>query len=153
MLIPNQEKIERLFKTPFFKYFLPVSLTVISAYFWVNFIEINFIKIIGLTINMLGLIMWWTGKLTLAQNWNVGFGKPKLSQLVTHGIYSKVRHPMYWGINLTLVGLALIYPKIWFIVISLIVIFYFIFRMKRENKYLMETLGEEYQNYKNKTWI
>lgn len=145
--------MEHLFKTSFFKYFLPVLLTFISAYFWVNFVKFNLVKIIGIIINLLGLILWWAGKLTLAQNWNIGFGKPKVSQLVTYGIYSKIRHPMYWGINLTFVGLTLIYPKIWFAVISLIVIVYFSFRMKRETKYLLETLGGEYQNYKNKTWI
>lgn len=149
----NQEKIEHLFKTPFFKYFLPVSLTLISAYFWVNFIEFNLVKVMGLIINLLGLMLWWAGKLTLSKNWNVGFGKPKINQLVTYGIYSKIRHPMYWGINLTFAGLTIIYPKNWFVAVSLLVIIYFFYRMRLENKYLSETLGEEYQNYKKKTWV
>jgi len=128
-------------------------MSVISVYLWVNFLEPDLLKITGLAVNLLGLIMWWTGKLTLAKNWNVGFGKPKITKLVTHGIYSKIRHPMYWGINLTFIGLTLIYSEIWFMVLSTIIIIYFFVRMRRENKYLLATIGKEYQNYKRNTWI
>ncbi|HPW34541.1 MAG TPA: isoprenylcysteine carboxylmethyltransferase family protein [Candidatus Paceibacterota bacterium] len=90
---------------------------------------------------------------TRAKNWGVGFGNPKIKQLVTHGIYSKVCHPMYWGINLTFVELIFIYSKFWFLVLSVLIIFYFFYRMKIENSYLLKELGDEYRNYKRKTWI
>ncbi|MFA6301379.1 MAG: isoprenylcysteine carboxylmethyltransferase family protein [Candidatus Paceibacterota bacterium] len=148
-----QEKIEKYFaKRYYLKYSIPTLLTLFSIYFWITFFNFNFIKIVGIVINIVGLTVWWLAKLTLAKNWGVGFGKPKIKQLVTHGIYSKILHPMYWGINLTLVGLVLLYPKIWFSIINLLIIFYFFYRMKIEDSYLSEKLGEKYQNYKGKTW-
>ncbi|MCX6796490.1 MAG: isoprenylcysteine carboxylmethyltransferase family protein, partial [Candidatus Falkowbacteria bacterium] len=106
-----------------------------------------------IAINIAGLIIWWSAKLTLSENWNAGYGKPKIKQLVTRGIYLKIRHPLYWGINLTLMGLVLMYPKVWFLIINFLIIVYFFHRMHVENNYLTEKLGKEYRDYKRKTWI
>lgn len=149
----KQEKIENLIKKFHLKDSFLVLVMILSVYFWVSFLESNFLKIAGLVINIAGLVMWWWAKLTLAQNWNIGFGKPRIRQLVTRGIYSKICHPMYWGINLTFLGLIFLFPNIWFSIISALIIIYFFFRMKVENDYLSTTLGDEYRNYKRQTWI
>ena len=135
------------------EYSISGALTIVSIYFWITFLNYNFLKIVGIAINIAGLVMWWSARMTLAENWDTGFGRPKIRQLVTHSIYSKICHPIYLGIILTLTGLVLIYPKIWFLMICLLAIIYFFYRMKTESKYLSEKLGEEYQNYKGKTWF
>ncbi|MFA5889273.1 MAG: isoprenylcysteine carboxylmethyltransferase family protein [Candidatus Paceibacterota bacterium] len=148
-----QEKIEYSIKVLHLKHSFLLLMTVISIYFYVTTLESSFLEIVGIVINIIGLFIWWFAKITLAENWGVGFGKPKVNQLVTHGIYSKISHPMYWGANLTFVGLIFLYPKIWFIVVSLLLIIYFFKRMGLEDKYLTEKFGKEYQDYKGKTWI
>jgi protein-S-isoprenylcysteine O-methyltransferase Ste14 len=149
----KQETIEHLIKKFHLEYSISGILTIISIYFWVTSLNYDFLKIIGVAINIAGLIIWWSGRLTLAKNWDTGFGRPKIKQLVTHGIYSKIGHPIYWGINLTLIGLIMLYPEFWFALISLLIIAYFFYRMKEESRYLSEKLGEEYTNYERKTWI
>ena len=148
-----KEKLEYLIKKFYLKYLISVALTITSIYFWITFADSNFLDIVGVIINISGLIIWWVAKLTLAENWNMGFGKPKINQLVTHGLYSKIRHPMYWGVNLTLIGLILLYPEFWFFIISLLIIIYFFSRMRVEDTYLSDKLGKEYRDYKEKTWI
>lgn len=135
------------------EHLVPLALTILSISFWITFFSYDFLKIIGALINIVGLIVWWSAKLTLAENWDAGYGKPKIKRLITHGIYSKIRHPLYWGINITLIGLFILYPKVWFVVISLVIIIYFFHRMHTENAYLSEKLGEEYRDYKKKTWF
>jgi len=135
------------------EHLVPLALTILSIYFWIIFINHSLLKIIGMGINIIGLIIWWSAKLTLGENWDAGYGKPKIKRLVTHGIYSKIRHPLYWGINLTLIGLIPLYPRFWFSIISLLIIIYFFYRMMAEDDYLLEKLGEEYRNYKRETWI
>lgn len=135
------------------EHLVPLALTILSVYFWVVFFDSSLLKIIGGIINVVGLVVWWSAKLTLGENWSAGYGKPGIKKLVTHGIYSKIRHPLYWGINITLAGLVLLYPVIWFFVTSLAIIIYFFYRMRIEDDYLLKTLGEEYKNYKNKTWL
>ncbi len=110
-------------------------------------------NITGVTINIAGLFLWWSARLTLGKNWSTGFGRPQIKQLVTRGIYSKINHPLYWGINLTLIGLIILYPKPWFSLLGGVLIVYFFYRMGIENKYLSEKLGEEYRNYKRRVWI
>ena len=149
----NQEKIERLIKIFHLKDSILIALTTVSIYFWLNFFYSDLWKNVGMVTNIVGLLTWWTAKLTLAKNWNVGFGKPKINKLVTHGIYSKIRHPMYWGINFTLTGLILLYLNGWFVALCLLTIIYFFNRMRVENDYLSKELGEEYKNYKDRTWI
>lgn len=135
------------------EHLVPLALTIVSIYFWIIFFSYDFLKIIGITINILGLIIWWSAKLTLAENWDAGYGKPSIKKLVTHGIYSKIRHPLYLGINLTLFGLIFLYPKTWLVITLLLIIFYFFYRMHVENNYLLEKLGQEYKDYKKKTWF
>ena len=149
----KQEKIEYLIKKLHLKYSTSVVLTAASIYFWVTSVDSNFLDIVGVIINISGLIIWWLAKITLAKNWGFGFGKPTIKKLVTHGIYSKIRHPMYWGVNLTLLGLIILYPRTWFVVLCSFIILYFTYRMTVEDTYLLKNLGKEYQDYKEKTWI
>lgn len=97
--------------------------------------------------------MWWAAKISIGENWDAGYGTPKIKNLVTSGIYSKIRHPMYLGINFTLIGLMFLYHKIWFIIIVTLIVLYFFRRMHTEDKYLTKKLGKRYQEYKKKTWI
>jgi protein-S-isoprenylcysteine O-methyltransferase Ste14 len=149
----KQEKFENLIKKFYLKDSFLVLVMVVSVYFWVSFLESNFLKIAGAVINITGLVMWWWAKRTLASNWNIGFGKPKINQLVTHGIYSKIRHPIYWGVNLTFLGLIFLFPNIWFSILGVLIIIYFFFRMRVENNYLSRELGVRYGNYKKITWF
>ncbi len=148
-----QEKTEYLIKKLHLGHSISVILTVVSIYFWITFQNPNFLRVTGIAINITGLLVWWSARLTLAKNWSTGFGRRHIKQLVTHGIYSKISHPLYWGINLTIFGLCILYPRYWFLMLSAIIVVYFFYRMRVEDSYLTEKLGEEYQNYKRKTWI
>mgnify|MGYP001594159672 CR=1 FL=1 len=145
--------MEYLIKKLHLGHSISVALTVVSIYFWVTFQNPTFLRTTGIAINSIGLLVWWSARLTLGKNWSTGFGKPHIKQLVRHGIYSKISHPLYWGINLTLVGLCILYPRSWFVMFSMILVVYFLYRMRVENRYLLEKLGNEYQNYKKETWI
>jgi len=149
----ERKKADFLIKRYQLEHIVPLILTIFSVYFWFNQFQQNLFDFIGLAINILGLVFWWSAKLTLAENWNAGYGKPQIKKLVVHGIYSKICHPMYFGINLTLIGLVFIYPMVWFGIINLLIVAYFFRRMYVEDKYLMKTLGKEYQDYKKKTWL
>ncbi|MFH0936071.1 MAG: methyltransferase [Candidatus Woesearchaeota archaeon] len=149
----KRKKADFFIKRYQLEHLVPLALTTLSIYFWFVYFEQILIKFIGLIVNITGLIVWWSAKITIGENWNAGYGQPKLKKLVTYGIYSKICHPMYWGINLTLIGLSLIHQKIWLILITLIIIVYFFRRMYVEDIYLNKILGNKYQEYKRKTWF
>lgn len=135
------------------EHLVPLLITLLSVYFFISFFRIDTVYFIGFFISVLGLIIWWLAKMTIAENWDAGYGKPKIKKLVTKGVYSKLGHPLYWGINLTLIGLCLIHKNIYLIIISSLIIFYFFYRMKLETNFLTKTLGKKYEDYRSKTWI
>ena len=135
------------------EHLVPLALTILSIYFVFNNFQQNWVYFTGLIINVIGLFIWWSAKVTLSENWDAGYGQPKIKKLVTRGIYSKICHPLYLGINLTLIGLCLIHLNIFLIIPSILIVAYFFWRMKVETKFLIKTLGKKYLDYKKKTWI
>lgn len=74
-------------------------------------------------------------------------------QLVTHGIYAKIRNPIYvFGVVL-IVGFVLIAhrPVLWLLVLAIIVMQ--TLRARREARVLEAAFGEAYREYRHKTWF
>ena len=101
---------------------------------------------LGLLIGLTGFVMFILS--TIAKK-----GFHELEHLVTKGIYSRVRHPMYLGTILIHIGfpiaarslLTLISAIIW---IPLILVWKYI-----EEKQLERKFGQEYLEYKNQTFF
>jgi protein-S-isoprenylcysteine O-methyltransferase Ste14 len=77
----------------------------------------------------------------------------KAQQLVTHGIYSKIRNPIYvFGTALT-AGFLLIWhrPILWLLLPVMIVIQ--TIRARREARVLEAAFGDAYREYRRKTWF
>ncbi|MEK6927139.1 MAG: isoprenylcysteine carboxylmethyltransferase family protein [Nanoarchaeota archaeon] len=146
-------KSERIIKRYQLEHLVPLGLALISIYFWITYFKSDLFFTIGLITNIIGLIIWWSAKIKLGDNWSAGYSKPKLKKLVTNGIYSKITHPIYWGINITLIGIILITKNILLTIICLTIIVYFFRRMKIEDSFLIKKLGKKYIVYKNKTWL
>jgi protein-S-isoprenylcysteine O-methyltransferase Ste14 len=79
--------------------------------------------------------------------------KPEARQLVTRGVYSKVRNPIYVFGVVMLAGLALALhrPVLWLLLIALIV--GQTIRARREAQVLEAAFGEAYREYRRKTWF
>jgi protein-S-isoprenylcysteine O-methyltransferase Ste14 len=149
----KREKANFIIKRYQLEHLVPLALTILSVFFWFNNFQKNIFYFVGLIINITGLCVWWSAKITLGENWDAGYSKPRVKKLVTNGIYSKIRHPLYWGINLTLIGLSLLHFKLWLIIISFVIVVYFFYRMYIEDRYLISKLGSKYIKYKKQTWI
>ena len=78
------------------------------------------------------------------------------SYLIKEGVFSKSRNPMYLGMLLVLVGISIFSTNI-FALVTPIVFFGLIkyIYIKKEEKMLTETFGEEYLAYKKivRRWI
>ena len=78
------------------------------------------------------------------------------SSLQTSGIYSISRNPMYLGLLLTYLGIALIFGNWWTIfLIPLLIGLIHYFIILPEERYLLRAFGEDYADYKKKVrrWI
>ncbi len=81
------------------------------------------------------------------------WGVDEKEELVSKGIYSKIRHPMYVGIILFHIGYPFMF-KSFIACLSTILWAAFIFTWKYfEEKNLERQFGKQYIEYKKKTWF
>ncbi len=79
--------------------------------------------------------------------------KAEAHQLVTHGLYSKIRNPIYVFGAILVSGFVLIFhrPALWLLVAAIIVMQ--VVRARREAQVLEAAFGDAYRDYRRKTWF
>jgi len=77
----------------------------------------------------------------------------KAEILVTSGLYSRIRNPIYVFGGLFLVGLALVAEKPWLLLALLVLVPMQVFRSRNEERVLQQKFGAEYDRYKAETWF
>ena len=79
--------------------------------------------------------------------------RPEAKVLVTTGLYSRIRHPMYFFLDLFLV--ALVIASQWPLLLVLWGLFFLLQTMqsRREDRVLADAFGEEYERYRARTWF
>jgi protein-S-isoprenylcysteine O-methyltransferase Ste14 len=78
---------------------------------------------------------------------------PRAKQLVTRGLYSKIRNPIYIFGTIAVAGMLLILqiPKLWIWLVVVVAIQ--ILRAGKEARVLEARFGEEYRAYRKQTWF
>lgn len=105
---------------------------------------------IGLALFVFGLVFWITARVQLGRSFAI---KAQAKHLVTHGLYAKISHPIYFFAGIALVGI-LIAGQNWIaLIIGLGVYSMQLGRVKRENAVLEEAFGDEYRQYRARTWF
>ena len=98
--------------------------------------------------------LWWFQRShsDLGTYWSVTLELRENHRLVTQGVYRYVRHPMYAALFLYAIGQALVLPN-WVVGPSYFVAFgiLFAFRIRAEEKMMLETFGDEYAAYMART--
>lgn len=77
----------------------------------------------------------------------------KASKLVSSGLYSRIRNPIYVFGALMIVGVIVFAQRPWWLLIFAVLIPLQIWRSGKEAKVLEEKFGEEYREYRRKTWF
>jgi protein-S-isoprenylcysteine O-methyltransferase Ste14 len=108
---------------------------------------------IGLFLAIAALVLFHLTHAMLGRNWSISLQLRKDHQLVTSGVYRNVRHPMYSAFWLWAVAQACLLPN-WFAGFAGIVGFGFLFfgRLKKEERMMLESFGDEYREYMSRTY-
>ena len=95
-----------------------------------------------------GLAIW--ARVYLGRNWGLPMSRKAAPELVTTGPYTYVRHPIYSGIMLAMLG-SVIGESI--LVLLPLVIFgaYFVFSVRAEERILTEAFPDQYPAYRGRT--
>jgi len=105
---------------------------------------------IGLAIFLLGLAVAVWARITLGRNWGMPMTEKDDPELVTSGPYHTVRHPIYSGMILAMIGTAIAVSAYWLVAVAVLGA-YFIVSAVREERYLDERFPDAYPDYKQST--
>ncbi len=96
----------------------------------------------------IGIAVW--ARVYLGRNWGMPMSLREGHELITTGPYAFVRHPIYAGILLGLIGTAAVEARWW---IAFLVVFfaYFIYAAKVEERTMREQFPDEYPAYARRT--
>jgi protein-S-isoprenylcysteine O-methyltransferase Ste14 len=78
---------------------------------------------------------------------------PAAKGLVTSGLYSKIRHPLYFFIDFFFLSIIILIGIKWLLFIWLVLIIMQTIQSHREEKVLADAYGAEYEKYKAGTWF
>ena len=107
---------------------------------------------IGAGLMVLALWFFWRTHADLGLNWSATVELRKGHELVRHGVYRRIRHPMYAAIFSFALAQALLLPN-WLAGWTGILTFallYFV-RVGREEQMMVEQFGPEYREYMRQT--
>jgi protein-S-isoprenylcysteine O-methyltransferase Ste14 len=77
---------------------------------------------------------------------------PQARFLVTHGLYSRIPHPMLVFILLALLGVVMMLRRQWLVLCWLACTLEAAWHASREARVLERTFGERYREYRRHTW-
>ena len=108
------------------------------------------LQAIGLTLFLGGLAFAVWARVHLGRNWGVPMSQRVDPELVTSGPYRYVRHPIYSGILLALVGTALGLDLYWFVPAAAAGV-YFVYSATVEERLMSERFPTQYPAYRART--
>jgi protein-S-isoprenylcysteine O-methyltransferase Ste14 len=97
----------------------------------------------------LGIAVW--ARITLGGNWNTGLTFKENHEIIRRGPYSRVRHPIYSGMLLMFLGVAVWYARVSGFAFVLACVAAYWSRAIQEEKLMMQHFPEEYPEYTKRT--
>jgi protein-S-isoprenylcysteine O-methyltransferase Ste14 len=123
--------------------FLPASLIIHS-------IHKVYLRIPGMILISIGMIIFISGINAFKNSWRIGIDTNTRDVLITTGIFSYTRNPIFLFLNIYFIGTSLIYPTPFFISFALLTLIGIHHHIRTEEKFLKEHYGKPYLEYHKK---
>ena len=105
---------------------------------------------IGTAIFVLGLALAVWARLYIGRNWGMPMSRKAEPELVTTGPYRTIRHPIYTGIILAMIGTTIAVSLYWLVAVIFAAV-YFSYSAVMEERYMTEQFPATYPPYKRST--
>jgi protein-S-isoprenylcysteine O-methyltransferase Ste14 len=133
-------------------FFLPLIWIATPAFDFADYPLDPIMLITGTLCLILGLWLFYRSHADLGKNWSITLEVREKHELITHGLYRWIRHPMYLALLIYSLGQALVLPN-WLAGPSygFAIVLIFAFRLGPEQRMMLEEFGEDYKTYMAKT--
>lgn len=110
----------------------------------------NFNHYAGVFITFTAFVLWIIARVQLGNAFSIG---AKANYLVTSGLYSKLRHPVYYFSILAVIGIGVYIwqPPVLIPIVFLVALE--VYRIREEEMILAKKFGKDYVLYRSKTWF
>lgn len=106
----------------------------------------------GFCTGMLGDLIFLLSVLCMKDSWRAGIPDKDHTELVTSGIYRFSRNPAFLGFDFMYVGVMLMYCNLLTVPLTVFAIVMLHLQILQEERYLEETFGAAYREYKRHTF-
>ena len=107
-------------------------------------------QIAGVAIFIPAFVLFVLARIELGRAFSI---KAKASMLVTTGLYSRIRNPIYVFGGLMSVGMIVFVHRPWWLLIWVPLIPLQLVRVRKEEQVLEAKFGDAYRDYKRRTWF
>ena len=151
----NLQPVDRGYDDPVRRLTPLLALVLICVIFWLWFTQVDgstwqLHHTIGVVITVPSWLLWARSRYDLGASFT---GRAEARTLVTRGIYSKIRHPIYLFGECLCVGLFVFIgqPLLWLVFVVTIPMQ--LIRARKEQRVLEAAFGEEYRAYQKQVWF
>lgn len=125
-------------------------LELMLVLLWLRHVAWTPVKVYGAVLAVISMSLVIVARLQLGNSFSV---RAKATVLVTKGLYSHIRNPIYLASGAFFLGVAMLLQS-WLPVIALVIVIPIqLWRIRKEEQVLTERFGEEYIEYKRQTWF
>lgn len=114
----------------------------------ISFLDRSLLKYIGITFMILSLIWVLIAQFQMKNSWRIGIDEELKTELITNGLFSYSRNPVFFGMLISLIGLFLTLPTFislnFFIVADILIQI----QIRLEEEFLLKQHGISYSEYK-----
>ena len=104
---------------------------------------------------MISLIWTFTAQLQMSDAWRIGIDTKHKTDLVSKGLFSLSRNPIFLGIIVADIGLFLVVPNAFTLLIGVLSIVVIQTQVRLEEAFLVEAHGDAYIRYREEVrrWL
>lgn len=127
------------------------SFRIFPAPLDVQLVSSQLVRIIGVALVSLGLIIFAMAYVSFGDSWRVGFDVKSPGALVTTGIFSISRNPIYLCLDLWFIGIFLINGTLIFLIFAALAVAAIHWQIRQEETFLSDLYGQPYRDYCGRT--
>lgn len=130
--------------------FVVILMFLTSGYEYlgpIDWLEHRYSITVGIFLLITTLIWIWVSQSNMGQAWRIGIDMETRNNLVTQGVFSLSRNPIFLGIKLNALGFFLVLPNALSLAILLVGSVLIDVQIRLEEGYLTDKYGDAYTEY------
>ena len=132
---------------------IAIPTVVLALYFLVPGVKgqpWTALRIFGVLLAAIGYSLLLTARIQLGNSFAV---TPQAKALVTHGLYARIRNPIYLFVGVMWLGVTLALHLYWLFLPWCALLVLQTLRARREGIVMHEAFGQAYIDYRKQTWF